>query len=91
MLLSAGGVALGVLGTLEGGVRWDKKSSKGPDTVLGAAERDVLMPTPAFPIPGGFEYPTLRAVGCSAEGGHRFQTQRSWVVCFIVFFPPFLQ
>lgn len=61
----------------------DKKSLKVPNTALDAAERDRLMLAPALVIPGGFEYPALRAAGCSAEGGHRFQTQKCSVFCFL--------
>lgn len=80
------GAGLGMLGTLAGGVRMGTKSLLSHATLLGAAERDMLMPVPALAIPGGFACPALRALGCSAEGGHHFQTQKSRVFCFLLLF-----
>lgn len=58
--LPGGCCELVALGTLKGGSGGDRKSFKVPSTVLGVAERDILMPAPASVITDGFGFPALQ-------------------------------
>lgn len=70
------------LGTLNRGSGGDRKSFKVPSTVLGVAERDILMPAPASVITDGFGFPALQ----DAQWKVGIVSKRKKIVfCFLCF------